>query len=122
MYENISEEIRKASTLNAVRHEGKANSKTVLGTLLGEHQELRAQANDLMPMVQAIVQEVNSTSLQTLRELVNQKWADQLSKQRQDKERTLPPLTNADKYKKIVTRVAPIQTLYYIWVTRELLS
>jgi len=107
VYEIISEEIRKAAILNAVRHEGKANPKTVLGTLLGEHQELRAQANDLMPIVQAIVQEVNSTSLQTLREVVNQKWPDQLSKQRQDKERTLPPLTNADKYTKIVTRVAP---------------
>jgi glutamyl-tRNA synthetase len=107
MYENINDEIRKAAILNAVRHEGKANLKAVLGTLLGEHQELRAQANDLIPMVQAIVQEVNSASFQTLRELVNQKWPDQLSKQRQDKGRTLPPLTNADKYKKIVTRVAP---------------
>ncbi len=107
MYENISEEIRKAAILNAVRHEGKANPKAVLGTLLGEHQELRTQANDLMPKVQAIVQEVNSTSLQTLRELVNQKWPEQLSKQRLDKERTLPPLTNASKYEKIVTRVAP---------------
>jgi len=107
MYENISEEIRKATILNAVRHEGKANPKAVLGTLLGEHQELRTQANDLMPKVQAIVQEVNSISLQTLRELVNQKWPEQLSKQRLDKERTLPPLTNASKYEKIVTRVAP---------------
>jgi glutamyl-tRNA synthetase len=107
MYENLKEEIRKAAVLNAVRHEGKANAQTVLGTLLGEHQELRSLAKDLVPFVEQIVQEVNSTPLQTLIDLASQKWPDQSAKPREDKERTLPPLHNASKYEIIVTRVAP---------------
>jgi len=107
MPDNITEEIRKAAILNAVRHGGKANPKVVLGALLGEHQELRDQIKNIMPLVHEIVQNINSMSPQTLRELAIEKWPNELSRERQQVERTLPPLPNANRYEKIVTRVAP---------------
>ena len=83
MPDNITEEIRKAAILNAVRHGGKANPKVVLGALLGEHQELRDQIKNIMPLVHEIVQNINSMSPQTLRELAIEKWPNELSRERQ---------------------------------------
>lgn len=61
----IEERIRKAAVLNAIRHDGKADSKAVLGNLLGDNADLRSKARELVPLVQKVVEETNARSLGT---------------------------------------------------------
>jgi glutamyl-tRNA synthetase len=107
MSEKTRELIRKAAVLNAIKHDGKAELQAVLGNLLGDAPELRNQARNLVPLVRDVICEVNSTSMGRLRELALQNWPEQLSREKKEEERELPPLPNADKYKRIVTRLAP---------------
>ena len=107
MSSDINEKIRKAAVLNAIRHEGRADAGAVLGNLLGENADLRPKAKELMPLVRHIVQEVNSTPTDKLNREASERWPDDLTRERPEEERKLPPLPNADKYSMIVTRVAP---------------
>jgi glutamyl-tRNA synthetase len=49
---------------NAVRYEGKADTGSVMGIILGAHPELKAKAKNLMPEIKNIVDEVNKLSLE----------------------------------------------------------
>ncbi len=100
------DKIRKAATINALKHDGRADAQAVLGSLLGENAELRPRAKQLIPLVQAIVQEVNATPLEQLRAAA-EKWPGELAKPRVEEEKKLPPLPNVQKYSRIVTRFAP---------------
>ncbi len=104
---SVNEEIRKAAVLNAVRHDGKADPGAVLGNLLGENPALKPKARELMPSVQRIVKEINSTPLTQLTQEASQKWSSELTREKLEEARKLPPLPNAAKYQTIVTRVAP---------------
>jgi glutamyl-tRNA synthetase len=107
MASTIDDVIRKAAVLNAVRHDGNADPGAVLGNLLGENPALKPKAKELMPSVRRIVQEVNSTPLAQLTQEASEKWQSDLVRTKPAEERKLPPLPNATKYKRIVTRVAP---------------
>ena len=104
---DIDEKIRKAAVLNAIRHNGKADPGAVLGNLLGENNELKPKAKQLMTSVRRIVQEVNATTLGQLNREASERWPEELVKEKPEEEKKLPPLPNADKYARIVTRVAP---------------
>lgn len=104
---SVDEEIRKAAVLNAIRHDGKADPGAVLGNLLGENPALKPKARELMPSVQRIVKEINSTPLTQLTQEASQKWSSDLTREKLEEARKLPPLPNAAKYQTIVTRVAP---------------
>jgi len=107
MSEKTRELVRKAAILNAIKHDGKAELQSVLGNLLGDAPELRSQARTLIPLVREVINEVNSTSVEDLRRQALESWPDELGREKKEEERTLPPLPNADKYKQIVTRLAP---------------
>jgi len=107
MSEAIRELIRKAAVINAIKHDGKAELQAVLGNLLGDSPELRSQARTLIPIVHDVVNEVNSTSIEKLRELASEKWPTDLSREKKEEERQLPPLPNAEHYTTIITRLAP---------------
>lgn len=104
---SIDEKIRKAAVLNAIKHSGNADPGAVLGNLLGENSDLKPKAKELMTSVRRVVQEVNSTKLEELNREASEKWPGELVKEKPEEERKLPPLPNADKYSRIVTRVAP---------------
>ncbi len=104
---DIEEKIRKAAVLNAIKHNGNADPGAVLGNLLGENNDLKPKAKELMTAVRRVVQEVNSTKLEELNREASEKWPEELVKEKPEEERKLPPLPNADKYSRIVTRVAP---------------
>ena len=104
---DLTEKIRKASILNAIKHEGRADPGAVLGNLLGENADLRARAKELAPLVRQIVQEINSIPLEKLMSTAAEQWPNELTKARPEEEKRLPPLPNAEKYKLIVTRMAP---------------
>jgi glutamyl-tRNA synthetase len=103
----VEARIRKAAILNAIRHEGKADSNAVLGNLLGDNPELRSKARELVVIVRRVVQETNARSLAELEEFAKINWPDEIVRERVEGVRTLPPLPNAQNYAQIVTRIAP---------------
>jgi len=107
MSAEIEVKVRKAAMLNAAKHEGKADPNAVLGSLLGDNAELRKQAKDLIPLIQRVVQEINSKSFEELTATARQSWPEEFDKERVEEKRQLPPLPNAEKYSMIVTRLAP---------------
>ncbi len=117
----VGEEIRriilKHALINAVEHNGKANSKAVLGKVLAEQPGLRSKARELVPMVDEVVKEVNSMSLEEQRNLLLREFKEEYIERLRRQARTraeLPPLPKADeiirKGRVITTRFAPAPT------------
>ena len=99
--------IRKIALLNAVRHQGKAQTGSVIGKLLSEKPELRAKAKEIPALVSEVVQEVNNLSLKEQERIVEKKWPEALVKEKAEEEKVLPPLPNVEKYAQVVTRFSP---------------
>ena len=107
MSNELTEKMRKAAILNAIKHNGKAEPGAVLGNLLGENPDLKPKARELTSQVRGVVEEINSMPLEKLTAIATERWPEELVKERPEEERKLPPLPNADKYSLIVTRIAP---------------
>ncbi len=101
------EAIRKIALLNALNYSGKAQFQPVLGKLLTEQPQLKAKIKQLAPLIKSIVAEVNKLPLGEQKRIVEEKWPEALIKVRVEAEKALPPLPNADKYERVVTRFAP---------------
>jgi glutamyl-tRNA synthetase len=99
--------IKKFVLLNALRYNGKAAHKPVFGKLLGEYPQFRQQIKEITPIVNDVVQEINSLTLERQRAIVEEKWPEELVEEKSEETRQLPPLPNAKKYKKVVTRFSP---------------
>ena len=99
--------IRKIALLNAIRHDGKAQTGPVVGKILGEKPEFRTRVEKLSALVNDIVKEVNNLPLNEQKRIVKEKWPETLIKEKIEEEKRLPPLPNADKYAQIVTRFSP---------------
>ena len=99
--------IRKLALLNAVKHDGKAQTGPVIGKLLGDKPELRSKAKEITRIVKEVVQEVNRLRLDEQKRVVEEKWAGALIKEKVKEEKRLPPLPSVDKYTKVVTRFSP---------------
>lgn len=103
----LRETIRKFALLNAIKHDGKAQTGPVVGKVLAERPELRTRARELTALIKEVVDEVNSLPLSEQIRIVEEKWPETLAKEKVEEEKRLPPLPNADKYPKIVTRFSP---------------
>jgi glutamyl-tRNA synthetase len=103
---DLREFIRKAALLNAVGHDGKAQAGAMVGKVLGEKQELRSRVKELSGVINSVVNEVNSLSLDEQKTIVEANWPE-TQKKHEAEEKRLSPLPNADKYKQIVTRFSP---------------
>lgn len=99
--------IKKIVLLNALRYDGKAAQKPVFGKLLGEHPKFRQQIKEVTPIINEIVQEINSLTLEKQREIVEEKWPEALIEEKSEETKQLPPLPNAEKYERVVTRFSP---------------
>ncbi|MEM2103994.1 MAG: glutamate--tRNA ligase [Candidatus Bathyarchaeia archaeon] len=99
--------IRKFALLNAVKHDGKAKTGPVVGKVLAEKPEMKEKAKEITVLVGKIVDEVNNLSLNEQKRIVEENWPETLEKEKVEEEKKLPPLPNADKYLKIVTRFSP---------------
>ncbi len=103
--DEIPKLIRIHALRNAILHNGSASEKSVLANLLAENAALRPKAREIIPQAAKIVAEINSLSLDE-----QKKELDSLGiviEKKVEAERKLPPLPNADKYKKIRMRFAP---------------
>ena len=99
--------IEKIVLLNALRYEGKAAQKPVLGKLLGEHPQFRRQIEEVTPIINDIVQEINSLPLKKQKEILEEKWPKALTEEKIEETKQLPPLPNIEKYERVVTRFSP---------------
>ncbi len=99
--------IRKLTLLNAITHDGKAQTGSVIGKLLGEKPQLRTKAKQIASIVGEVVQEVNSLTLNGQKSTMKEKWGEAIVKKKVKEKKRLPPLLNADEYDKVVTRFSP---------------
>jgi glutamyl-tRNA synthetase len=99
--------IKKIVLLNALRYGGKASPKPVLGKLLGEHAQFRQKIKEISQIINDVVQEINALSLEQQKAIVENEWPDALTEEKTEETKQLPPLPNAKKYKKVVTRFSP---------------
>jgi glutamyl-tRNA synthetase len=107
-HSEIKETIRKIALTNAIEHEGKAQPKPVLGRLLAENPELRRKVAEATSLVDAVVHEVNSLTIEKQKKIVRKLWPTLLEeKSKVEEKKSLPPLPNIEKYKQVVTRFAP---------------
>ncbi len=110
---NLNEEketrelIKKIVLLNALRYGGKATQKPVLGKLLGEHPQFRRRIKEIAPIISETVQEINALPIEKQKKIVAEKWPEALTEEKTEEKKQLPPLPNAEKYDKVVTRFSP---------------
>ncbi|MBS7632687.1 glutamate--tRNA ligase [Candidatus Bathyarchaeota archaeon] len=104
---DLRELIRKIALLNAVKHDGKAQASPVIGKILGEKAELRTKVKEATALVNSVIREVNSLSLDEQKRIVEEKWPEALVKEKVEEEKHLPPLPNVEKYPMVVTRFSP---------------
>jgi glutamyl-tRNA synthetase len=102
----LAELVRKVALLNAMQHGGSAQAGAIIGKIIGERQELKTKVKELSGLISKIVNEVNSLSIEEQKETVEKKWPEALKKEKVEEKR-LPPLPNADKYARVVTRFSP---------------
>lgn len=98
---DIEEIARKHALLNAVRYNGRANLKAVIGKVMAE---VKKEAKEVIPIVKKIVEEVNSLSLEE-QEREIEKLGIKVEEKKKEKKK-LPPLPHAKKGE-VVTRFPP---------------
>lgn len=103
----LYEQIRKAALLNAFQHGGKAQPGPIIGKILGEKTELRSKAKELTNLINTVLEEVNSLSVEEQKQIVEEKYPQSFKKEKIEEEKRLPPLPNASKYAQIITRFSP---------------
>jgi len=103
----LRELVRKAALLNAIQHDGKAQAGPIIGKIVGEKQELKTKVKELSGLINEVVEEVNSLSIEEQKRIVEKKWPEALKKEKVEKEKRLPALPNADNYAQVVTRFSP---------------
>ncbi|WP_456474018.1 glutamate--tRNA ligase [Candidatus Pyrohabitans sp.] len=97
----MEELVRKHALKNALDF-GKANPKAVLGKVLAEQPELKARVKELLPLVQAIVEQVNSLSREEIEKAIA---GYSFEVKREEKKEALPELRNVRG--EVVMRFAP---------------
>ena len=105
---DVEETVLKHAVLNALRHGGKALLGPVISKVLGEKPELRPYVKELAKYIAKVINEVNSMSINDLQRLAKERFPEILKEKKpRIEKKVLPPLPNADKYKKVITRFAP---------------
>ena len=92
---------KKYALLNAVKYNGKANLKAVIGKVMAE---VKKEAKDIVPIIKRIVEEVNSMSLEEQKKEI-EKLGIKIEEKKKEKKK-LPPLPNAKKGE-VITRFPP---------------
>ncbi len=102
--ENI---VLKYALANAVKFDGKAIESAVISKVLGERPDLRPRAREIVKLVRKIVSEVNKLPLEEQRRKLAEIWPEAFEEKRREEKKELPPLPQAERFSRIVTRFAP---------------
>ena len=106
--ETLRKMVRKAAFLNALKHNGKAQTGAILGRIIGQKKELKTKVKELSILIGKEVNEVNLLSVQDQKRIVQENWPESLRKEKtREDEKGLPDLPDADKYDEITTRFSP---------------
>ena len=93
---------------NAVEFNGKPNKKAVMGKLMAEKKELRSQAKIVIPLLDQIIEEIFNLNIEEQKEKLLELDPMALEKKEaKEEKKELPELPNAEKFEKIVMRLAP---------------
>jgi glutamyl-tRNA synthetase len=98
--------VRKYSLANALKYNGKADARAVIGKLLAERPELRQKTRDIMELVNRTIEEVNAMSIEAQRQELEGVAPQLLESHHERREKELPPLEGATMGK-VVTRLPP---------------
>ncbi|MFH1328345.1 MAG: glutamate--tRNA ligase [Candidatus Bathyarchaeota archaeon] len=108
MNKKLNELIEKFTFVNAYTHSGKSQPKAVLGKILGEVPEHRQKAREILDIIGKKAEEVNRLSLEKQRGIIESRWPEALVKSElKTEEKILSPLSNVEKYAKVITRFSP---------------
>jgi glutamyl-tRNA synthetase len=89
---NLEDAVRRYSLLNAIKFDGTAQHKAVLGKIMAEYPKLNAR--EALKLIQQIIKDVNALSLDDQRRELEEKAPELLEKKIGEK-KTLPDLPNA---------------------------
>ena len=95
----VLDAIERAALMNAVKHDGKAELGAVIGRVLAEHPDLKAEAGKISKESSAAVNRVNSLSPVAQQELLAAKFPQAADAPHKQGRVGLPPLPNAVKGK-----------------------
>ena len=109
MISNIEKLIRKYVLLNAIKHNGKPSVKAVIGKVIAENPELKKSIKEVLNKIEEICNVISKLSIEEQEEMLRREFPETLieKKEKEEEEKRLPPLPNADKYEEIRTRFAP---------------
>ena len=100
----MRELILKHALVNALEHEGKAETGAVVGKIIAEDQTLRVKIKEILPEIKKIVEEVNAASIEKQRQMLHEIGAT--LEKHEVKQEGLSELPNV-KVGKVVLRLAP---------------
>lgn len=100
----MKDEIRKIAIKNALEHDGRADFGAVMGRSMASFNELKKDPKGTASVVQEVVAEVNSRSLDELKEL-NEEIGDPKKLKKREKMDPMPDLV--EEKEKVVMRFAP---------------
>ena len=105
-----TEKIQKIAKLyalqNAIRLNGKANSKAVVGKVISVLQKEGYSPKEIIPIVNSVIEKVNNIPLKIQIAELERVAPELLKKEKKERDFTLPKLPNAEKGK-VVTRFRP---------------
>lgn len=103
--------IRKYALANAIKFNGKANPGAVIGKIMGEFPDAKADMKGTSQKINAIISEVNSMGVDAQLKELEKTAPELLEKKEKEEQRGLPELKNAVKGK-VVTRIPPEPSKY----------
>jgi len=98
--------ILKHTIINAIQHKGKAKVQPVLRKVIVERPELKERIEEIVKKIGEVVREINSLSLDEQKNQA-EKLGIKIERKKVKEKKELPPLPNAEKYEKVVMRLAP---------------
>ena len=108
--EEVSHLIRKYALQNALEYDGKGQTGSVQGRVLGENIELREHAKHLFAIIAPAVKDANriwaEKGADEIRKILEDEAPDALEKRVKERRKGLPELPNAEEGK-VVLRFAP---------------
>jgi glutamyl-tRNA synthetase len=105
MEDHLKELIYKYTLLNAVKHNGHAQSGAVVGVIMASHPEFRSEAQKVMKLTAEIIEAVNSLTLTKQHLEMENKGIFETVKERKTEEKGLVDLPNVEG--EVVLRFAP---------------